>query len=110
MGEILDVAVKAGANQISDVSFVVSKKDDILRDLRKHAIADAKAKAVNAAEDTGMVLGHPRSISVDGAGRAEQLQYAFTARSLKSVGTTTIEMGQEVVGVGVAVVYEMKPR
>ncbi len=113
LGEILDNAVKAGAGHIDGVEFEITRTEEIMRDLRKRALADAKAQAREAADEAGMRLGFPvsiRYVSELDLGLAEVLgpkQYAFQARSIRSDGGTSIAVGEQTPGAIVSVSYEI---
>jgi len=112
VGELLDLMVKAGVNQIHDLSFTVSNKKSMLRDLRKRALADAREKAEDAANDAGMIRGNPVSIRLEDTNEnAASFGMAGGRRDsdLQLPPSTPIAMGQEVLSVIVEVVYEMKP-
>jgi uncharacterized protein len=63
IGELLNVAVSAGANSISGISFDVEDKSAALSDARGRAIADARAQAEELAEAASVSLGAIHSIS-----------------------------------------------
>lgn len=63
LGEILDLVVSAGANQINGLSFDVADKEKALTDARMKAVADAKAKADLMAGAAGTSVGRVISIS-----------------------------------------------
>ncbi|RLE97274.1 MAG: hypothetical protein DRJ57_04640 [Thermoprotei archaeon] len=66
VGEVIDAAVAAGANQVVSISFAL--KPDTMERLKleaiKAAVMDAEAKARTVAEAAGLVLGPPISITV----------------------------------------------
>lgn len=66
VGEVIDAAVAAGANQVVSISFAL--KPDTMERLKleaiKAAVMDAEAKAKTVAEAAGLVLGPPISITV----------------------------------------------
>ena len=108
VGDLLDATVKSGVNTIKDLSFHVADPQPTLRDLRKKALADARAKAEDVAKEAGMALGQPVSIEVDYSPR----QYSFEARSnvvSKYDTTVPIAPGTEELAVGIGIVYELKP-
>lgn len=57
VSQVISVASKAGANQISGVTFSSSKLNDLKQEARLKAIADARAKAPNLAQNSGVRLG-----------------------------------------------------
>ncbi len=54
---VVDAATAAGANTVGGISFDVDDKTKAMDDARKLAVADAKAKAEQAAQTTGFTLG-----------------------------------------------------
>ena len=54
LGEILDLAVGAGASTISGVRFDLKDRDAAEREVLKRAVADARARAEAAAEGAGV--------------------------------------------------------
>jgi uncharacterized protein YggE len=109
VGELLDLIVKSGANEIGRLSFRVSDPKAILRKLRKLALADARAKAEELAADAGMTLGYPISIDVedssssgDGESRSNMVADVSASR------VVPIAVGEEQLKVSVVVGYELK--
>jgi hypothetical protein len=66
VGEIIDKGVNAGANQVSSVSFTLSKeaREKLKLEALSLAVKDAKAKAETIAEAAGVTLVGPTSISL----------------------------------------------
>jgi uncharacterized protein YggE len=107
VGDLLDAAVKSGVNKIEQLSYHVADPQPTLRELRKKALADARAKAEEVAKEAGMALGMPVSIEVDYSPQ----QYSFMARSVSGGRydtTVPIAPGTEELAVAVGVVYELK--
>lgn len=67
LGDILDQAIRLGSNQISGISFEVSRADDLRDEARKLAMANAQRKAKLYAEAAGASLGQPLSIEEPGS-------------------------------------------
>ena len=63
LGPLLDKLVQSGSNQISGISFDVSKPDAALDEARKLATADATRRAKVYAEALGVTLGPVLSVS-----------------------------------------------
>jgi uncharacterized protein YggE len=63
LGDLLDTAVQAGANNINSVQFDVADKDEALREARANAVKDAEAEAQALAQAAGLSLGEIQSIS-----------------------------------------------
>lgn len=63
LGDVLDKAVTAGANNIYGISFRVDDTTKLQADARTEAIADAKARAESLAKLAGVTLGEVVSVS-----------------------------------------------
>lgn len=67
VGRVIDVAVEAGANLTSGISFGLSDEGEGVERALAEAVDDARAKALALAEATGAELGAVVSISETGA-------------------------------------------
>jgi uncharacterized protein YggE len=63
MGEMLDAAVKAGANNVNSVQFDVEDKTNAMSDARVAAVKDAQRQAEELAQAAGVTLGDVQTIS-----------------------------------------------
>jgi hypothetical protein len=63
IGEVLDAAVKAGANSISGVQFDVADRTEALSLARQAAVADARVQAEELADAAGVTLGPVQTIT-----------------------------------------------
>jgi uncharacterized protein len=63
MGEMLDAAVKAGANSVNSVQFDVEDKTSALSEARVAAVKDAQKQAEELAQAAGIALGDIQTIS-----------------------------------------------
>lgn len=110
LGDLLDTAVQAGANNINSVQFDVAEKDEALQGARAEAVEDARAQAQALAQAADLTLGDIQSISFfdaqpypifDGKGgggmAAEQAAAAIP-----------IQPGQLTFTVNVSVTYELR--
>jgi uncharacterized protein YggE len=61
-GDLLDRAVQAGANAVTNISFSVSNPAAALRQARELAVRDAREKAAQLAQLSGVALGAPLRI------------------------------------------------
>jgi uncharacterized protein YggE len=77
----IDAAVQAGANDVSNVSFLLSdKKSELVKnDLMRQAIMDAKNKSDVAASALGLEVIGVRSIVIEGIDRSPISQQSFFA-------------------------------
>ena len=57
ISDVLDAAVRAGANQAGSVGFTIDDPDVLREQARAEAIVDAKMKAMKLAKDLGVSLG-----------------------------------------------------
>jgi uncharacterized protein YggE len=111
IGDLLDAVVQAGINEIENLSFQVDHPQLALRDLRKQAMADARAKAEEIAKEGGMTLGLPISIEVDDSPSASSGQSRSNILPvLRYEKTVPIAVGLKELRVSVSVIYELKPR
>jgi len=104
VGPTIDGAVNAGANRVSGISFDAANKDDATRRAREAAVADARRKAEQYAQLTGMTLGGVMQIS-ETVGAAE---YRTAAPASAAAGATPIEPGQGSITINVQISYELK--
>jgi len=57
ISEVLDAAIKSGANQAGSVNFTIDDPENLRAEARAKAIANAKEKAEKLAADLGVTLG-----------------------------------------------------
>ena len=110
LGDLLDTAVQAGANNINSVQFDVAEKDDALQEARAEAVEDARTQAQALAQAAGLSLGEIQSISFfdaqpyplfDGKGGD-----GYAAES--AAAAIPIQPGQLTFTVNVTVTYALK--
>ena len=110
LGDLLDTAVQAGANNINSVQFDVAEKDEALKQARAEAVKDAEAQAQSLAQAAGLSLGEIQSISFfdaqpyplfDGKGGGAMAAEAAAA-------AIPIQPGQLTFTVSVSVTYALK--
>ena len=110
LGDLLDTAVQAGANNINSVQFDVAEKDDALQEARAEAVEDARTQAQALAQAAGLSLGEIQSISFfdaqpyplfDGKGGG-----GYAAES--AAAAIPIQPGQLTFTVNVTVTYALK--
>ena len=108
LGTVLDEAVKAGANSIYGVSFIVSDSSAAATQARAAAIADATKKAREIADATGMTLG--RIVTVTETYGPPPMPYAFgKAESMDMAAAVPIQTGGSIVTVDVQMTFELVP-
>ena len=106
VADTIDVLVGSGANEISGISFMVSKASKLLDDARAEAIADAKRKAEIYAQAANVALGAPISISEETA--PGPVPYRKMAAGMAA--SAPVAQGEETLRVSVSVSYELKPK
>jgi uncharacterized protein len=95
LGDVLDAAIKDGANTLNGVSFDISAPRPLQDDARKAAVEDAMARAKLLAEAAGVKLGKITAIS-EGGGMGNPMPM-FRADSAKiPVAAGQIELSQSV--------------
>jgi uncharacterized protein YggE len=106
VADIIDVLVGAGANEISGISFMVSKASKLLDDARSEAIADARRKAEIYAKAANISLGAPISISEE----TTPGPVPYRKMSAGIAASAPVAQGEETLRVSVSVSYELKPK
>jgi uncharacterized protein len=108
IGVVLDQLVQAGANSIGGVYFSVDKPEELEKEARKLAAADAIAKAKLYAEATGAELGAVQTISEQGG----YVPYYPAAPKMASASAAEravpIEPGTQNTNIDVQVTWELK--
>lgn len=78
-GDVLDGVVEAGANQVYGVTFTVSDDSKWQSEARKNAVSDARSRAKELAELTGVTLGEVQIVSEVIGGGVMPVVYAERA-------------------------------
>jgi uncharacterized protein YggE len=110
-GTVIDEAGKAGADQISGITFGRDKELDIVKQARIAAMADAKAKADQLAQAGSFAIGSPINVIELGSsnpGIAYDKAMGAGAVAAPMAQSTVIESGQLKVYVNVQVTYAIK--
>ncbi|MFO8060429.1 MAG: SIMPL domain-containing protein [Bacillota bacterium] len=102
MGEVIDAAVQAGANQVHSIEMSVSDPADLEEEALRLAVRDARQRAEVAADESGVRIVGVRRIDIAGGGGAPLLR----AESADSFGTP-IMPGQVNIRVNVNVTFEI---
>jgi uncharacterized protein YggE len=109
LGGVLDTAVTEGSNQIDGLTFDIAKKDELLNEARKKALADARAKADLYAEAAGVKLGRLRELSEQtGSGYPPPRPMAMRMEA-KAAADVPVEAGQQEISVNVTATWEIAP-
>lgn len=106
LGQLLDIALQAGANQIQSVQFVVTDTAEVTKKARAAAYADARYKAEQLAKLSGAHLGAVVFIDESGhAGRSAPRAMAFAARDGASI---PIEAGVQAHSISLSVRFKIR--
>jgi uncharacterized protein YggE len=108
LGDLLDTAVQAGANNINSVQFDVADKDEALREARANAVKDAEAEAQALAQAAGLSLGEIQSISFSEAQPYPIFDGKGGGGAVAEQAAVPIQPGQLTFTVSVNVTYALK--
>jgi hypothetical protein len=109
VGEIIQSATDAGANQVGSLQFTIDDQDSLKAEAREKAIQNAKDKAQELASQLGIKLGKIISFSESNY----TPYYSYDAKNESSVlgmggSTPQIETGENKIEANVTIVYELK--
>lgn len=109
MGDVLDAAIEAGANNIYGVEFALDDPSTIESDARAKAVEDAQAKAAELAELNGVAVGDVISISevVGNMGFFTGNFSQVSAPTLGGGGGPSLQPGQLSLVMQLQLVYEI---
>ncbi|MCX6045263.1 MAG: SIMPL domain-containing protein [Chloroflexi bacterium] len=110
VGDTLDAAIEAGANNIYGVNFSVSDPTKLESETRAKAIDNAKAKAADLAKLTGVTVGDVVSVSevVGGnGGGVYQSNFAKSDMAMGGGGATPVNPGELELSMQLQVVYSI---
>jgi len=108
IGDILDAAIGAGANNVYGITFDVQDKETALASGRDEAMADAKAQAEELAKAAGATLGAVQSISYYSSAPAPIYYDTKAAGIGGGGGGVPISSGQLTLTVSVSVSYGLR--
>ena len=106
VGDVLDTAVKAGANNVWGVTFALENTDALEGQAREAAVADAKSRADSLAGLTGVKVGPVVQIS-EVIGSQPVPMYAMADRAMGG-GGTPVEPGELTFSTQIQVVYAIQ--
>jgi len=105
---VIDAATNAGANNVGGVTFEVDDKTKATDEARKLAVADAKAKAVQAATTAGFTLGKIINYQESTGGYQPIPMYAKADGASSMVAPTELSTGTTDIQLTVTLSYEVK--
>lgn len=109
LGALLDKLVQSGSNQITGISFDVSKPDEALDEARKLATQDATRKAKLYAQAMGVELGTVMQISEGSSAVPPPVPFVRGAAMMKAdAAPVPVAAGEQTLAVDVNVIWEIK--
>lgn len=111
LSEILDAAIKAGANQINGISFDIDNRQAAQEQARDLALKDAEAKAKSVAETMGVSIDQVVTINVTNSSYVQPYpMYGMGGGEAKQAMDTSVPIsaGQIVVTYEVTLTYSIK--
>jgi uncharacterized protein YggE len=105
VGDVIDAAVAAGANNVSGPSLAREDQDKLYRDALEDAVANARQKATALARVSGLSLGAIRSLSESPQGGGPIVYGGFDAMAARQAAPTPIEPGTADITATVRVVF-----
>lgn len=108
IGNIIEGATTAGANEVGDLQFTVDKEEEFKKEARKEAIEKAKAKAEDLASQLGVNL-----VKITNFSESSVIPYfyglekAAAPAGLGGGETPQIETGENKIEVTVTITYEI---
>ena len=108
LGALLDRMVQSGSNQISGISFDVSKPDDAMDEARKLATEDATRKAKVYAKAMSIELGNVMQVSEGSAAQPPMPMVRSTMMKADSAPPVSMAAGEQTLAVDVNVIWEIK--
>jgi hypothetical protein len=109
IGNIIEGATDAGANEVGDLQFTVDKEEEFKKEARKEAIEKAKAKAKELASQLGVNL-----VKITNFSESSVIPYfyglekAAAPAGLGGGETPQIETGENKIEVTVTITYEIR--
>lgn len=109
LGSLLDTLVQSGSNQITGISFDVSKPDDAMDEARKLATQDATRKAKLYAQAMGIELGSVMQISEGSTAAPSPVPFVRGAAMMKAdAAPVPVAAGEQTIAADVNIIWEIK--
>jgi uncharacterized protein YggE len=108
-GQLIDVAVGAGANRVASLRFTISDPGPARLQALRQAVAMAREEARTIADAMGVPLGPP--LEVQGGSSLPRIQeLARTRMEMQAAVSTPIEAGLQTVSASVTIKYRLGSR
>jgi len=108
IGDIIQTAVGAGANQVGDLNFTIDKQEDLKSQARKEAIENAKSKAKEIANELGVKLVKIVGFSENSVAPIFSPSFAENAMGGAMKEAPQIQTGENKIETNVNIVYEIE--
>lgn len=109
MGALLDKLVQSGSNQITGVSFDVSKPEEAMDQARKLATQDATRKAKLYAQAMGIELGNVMQVSEGSSAQPSSVPFVRGAAMMKAdAAPVPVAAGEQTLAADVNIIWEIK--
>lgn len=106
-GQVLDILVAEGANQISGPNMTIERPEEALDEARTNAVAAGRARAELYARALGKRVARVISVS-EGGGYYPPPPMPMAERSVMAAAKTEILPGDQKLQVGLAMVFELQ--
>lgn len=107
IGDIIQVATEAEANQVGDLQLTIDKQDELKKQAREEAIEKAKTKAQDLANQLGVKL-----VRISNFSESSAVPYFYGLEKAVGMGggepAPQIETGENKIEVTVMITYEIK--
>ena len=107
-GEILDVLVAEGANQINGPSLTIDKPEEALNEARAKAIADGRARAEIYARQLGMRVTRLLVVSESGGSFPVPPPMPVMMEARAQAASTKIDPGEQKLSVTLGMIFELQ--
>jgi len=104
LGQVYDMLVKSGANQMGNINFGIEDTNDLLDEARIKAVKDAKRKAKLYAEAAGVTLGLIRHISEPSSSNNRNAGMMMRASHAEAAPIAT---GSQSISAQITIVWEL---
>ncbi len=106
LGDLLDSAVKAGANSIGSIQFDLADKTQALTQARQEAVKNARAQADELTAATGVQLGEVETISY--ADSTPPIEVPYARANTLAAASVPVSAGSMQISTTVTIVYTIK--
>ena len=108
LGELLDVLVRTGANQVHGISFSVDEPEKLLGKARQEAVVQAKASAEEFATAAGVKVGRPLLIQEQSTSVPFPQPMQMMARGMAAADAAVpVAAGEQTLSTQVTVTYSL---